>query len=347
MAKSVVGLEITSRRLLAVELKAPGSKRPSLQRLGMVELEHGAAEDSEVRDVTAVSNAINELWHKAKFSTKRVVLGMGNQRVLVRDYKTAQMPENQLRQALRYQVGELLPVPVNETLLDFYPIEPIPDTLPPQMRGLLVAALRENIELNVSTLANVGLKTVGVDLSPFAMVRALIPGGGLTGTRTVIAISSRTTFIAVVKDGVPQFVRIVPVGADHLTDEVISLTNASRTDADSVKQQLGVAPTQHPDQARIVEALIEAATSLFVTVRSTNQYYESNYPDSKIESVVILGAEGVIPGMKQFAERQLGLPVTLGNPLAGVRTDAVEKSLLFQSLTPELAIPVGLAMGGR
>src|SRR5213079_2027611 len=47
----------------------------------------------EVVDVDIVSEAIKHLWTSAKFSTKKVVLGVANQKVIVRQVDLPWMPE--------------------------------------------------------------------------------------------------------------------------------------------------------------------------------------------------------------------------------------------------------------
>src|SRR5690606_15456003 len=135
----------------------PTGRKPTLVRAAEVSLDEGQARDTEVIDVAAVSSALTRLWHEGKFRSKRVVLGVGNQRVLVREHTAPRMPIAQLRQALPFQVQDLLPVPVAETILDFYPIEPSPESPETEIRGLLVAALKDAIETNVAALTDAGL----------------------------------------------------------------------------------------------------------------------------------------------------------------------------------------------
>ena len=348
MSRNAIGLDISSRRLLAVELSdTGGSKPPTLVKAAAMPLPEGAARDSEVLDIAVVAAALKELWSTAKFSSRRVVLGVGNQRVLVRDHAVPELPANQLRQALRYQVAGLPPVPVGETILDFYPIEPVPESAPPQMRGLLVAALRDSVETDVATLADAGLKVVGVDLSPFAAVRALRLGDALEGTQTIVSIGPRTTHIVVVRDGVPQFVRIVPVGGENVTDAVLETASLSREDAEKLKNKIGLGYGEDERFAAMTRRMLEALNGIFAAIRSTNSYYLGNYSGAEISRLVLLGAETRLPGFTEALSEHAGLPAALGDPLAGLRVSSSMKPELLGQLEADLAIPVGLAMGGR
>lgn len=347
MAGTTVGLDISSRRLLAAEVSGAGTRKPTLVKAASVPLPEGAARDSEVIDIAAVSAALEALWAKAKFGSKRVVLGVGNQRVLVRDHVVPELPANQLRQALRYLVADLLPVPVGETILDFYPIEPVADSAPPQMRGLLVAALRERVETDVATLADAGLKVVGVDLSPFAAVRALALGDGLASTRTVVSIGPRTAHIVVVRDGVPQFVRIVPVGGENVTDAIVESRNMSREEAEELKHRVGVMHGGSEQFTGVTAAMIEALNGIFASIRSTHNYYRTNYSDAEISEIVLLGSETRMPGFAEALSESAGLPVVAGNPLTGLRIGGSLDADLLAPLEADLAVPVGLALGSR
>ena len=50
-----------------------------------------------------------QLWAQAKFESKDVVIGVGNQRVIVRELDLPWMPLAQLKESLPFQVSELLP----------------------------------------------------------------------------------------------------------------------------------------------------------------------------------------------------------------------------------------------
>ncbi len=83
MASKVVGLDIGTSGVRAAELSL-GKAAATLERFGQVALPPGAVRDGEVVDTDAVAAAIKQLWAQAKFSTKKVVVGVANQKVVVR-----------------------------------------------------------------------------------------------------------------------------------------------------------------------------------------------------------------------------------------------------------------------
>ena len=102
--------------------------------------------DGELVKANADENP--DLYWALRFKSKDVVLGVASRRILVREYTTPAMRPDLLREALPYQVQDLLPVPASQAVLDFFPLSQEGD----QVSGLLVAAVSESIEQIISTL---------------------------------------------------------------------------------------------------------------------------------------------------------------------------------------------------
>ena len=119
MAKGRIGLDIGSTAVRAVELV--GSPL-TVVRASQVALPPGAVESGEVRDPGAVSDALRKLWSEGGFKGRQVWLGVGNQRVVVREISLPYLPEKELRSSLGFQVQEFIPMPVDDAVLDYDPI---------------------------------------------------------------------------------------------------------------------------------------------------------------------------------------------------------------------------------
>jgi Tfp pilus assembly PilM family ATPase len=88
-----------------------------------VALPPGAVRDGEVVDVDVVAGAGEAAVGQAKFSTKKVVVGVANQKVVVRQVDLPWLPLKELRQGLAYQVQDYIPMPVEHAILDLHPLE--------------------------------------------------------------------------------------------------------------------------------------------------------------------------------------------------------------------------------
>ncbi|MBI4259526.1 MAG: pilus assembly protein PilM, partial [Actinobacteria bacterium] len=170
MSRSRIGLDIGATAVRAAEVTG-GADAPVLVRAAQVPVAPGAVENGEIRNPDAVAESVRELWRRGGFKTKQVVMGVGNQRVVVREVALPWLPEKELRDSLAYQVQEFIPIAVEDAVLDFDPLEEFEQEGRRMIRVLLVAAQRAMVNALVQTAETARLEPVGVDLLPFALVR--------------------------------------------------------------------------------------------------------------------------------------------------------------------------------
>ncbi len=350
MASSrVVGLDIGTSAVRATEVAfgsgGPAAGNGTLQRFGQVDLPPGAVRDGEVVEQAMVSHAIKQLWQQAGFSTKDVVLGVGNQRVIVREMELPWMPLAQLKASLPYQVQELLPVAGGDALLDFFPTGEHTGERGRTVRGMLVAAQRDTVAANVLAVEGAGLRPTMVDLNAFALVRALSRGAAGAGTVAFVDIGARVTNVVVAVRGVPALVRVIPQGGGHITDAVATALGVTAHEAEGIKRELGIAYGAAAGQEAAAEAIGATARQLVESIRNTFVYYAGNHPGAGIEGVLLTGGGAHLPGLGQFLSSSSRIPVALGDALQGLR---LAKTLDRSRLTGAeslVAMPVGLAHG--
>ncbi len=314
-SRSIVGLEIAERWVRGVELVRPGSRRPAVRAVGEVPLPAGVARDSEVLDTDAVTIALRQLWTQAEFKSKDVVLGIGNRRIIVREHVAPALPLSQIKQALRFQVQDLLPVPVDQAVLDFYPVEPGRTESGDQgVRGLLVSAVTTNIETLLSVVSGAHLRAVGVDLAPFGLARAAARVAQ-PGVRTLVAhIGETTSWFVVIEDGVSRFVRIVPGGLPAERQGVVAAAVSDESDLDElltpaaapagVKASAmspfpGAAPAGSDGSIPTTgSSASDDAVLDFVTVfMETRDFYLRAHPEKPIGQVLITGEGATHPAV--------------------------------------------------
>src|SRR5690606_26909463 len=165
-------------------------------------------------------------------------------RLFAREVTVPRAPLGQIRESLPFHVQDQLPVPVSDAFLDFYPIaEAPPSEAGPAVSGLLVAALKEMVNANVSAVADAGLRPIHVAGSPLALTRAPAPRRSARGRIVLVDIGATTTNIVVVHDGVPEFVRILTGGGDDLTRAISQRLDVPPAEAEQLQRRTGMHPT--------------------------------------------------------------------------------------------------------
>ncbi len=311
MTASIVGVDIGSESLRAVELIDVDSEKPTAVHFHEVPLAHGSVRRGEVVDVKVVATALKALWSAGKFGTKNVVLGMGGPRVLSRDFTVPKTSLALIREALPFTAQSVLPVPVKTALLDFYPISESVGETGPVVHGLLVAAVKEAVELNVAAVERAGLRPVRVDLIPFALARALAPIGRTLGLVAILSIGANTTNVVVTLNGVPQFLRIISAGGDNITRSIAERLSLGLVEAEQLKRSLGLTPPpglSERDEAA-AEIIRTTAGELFDEIRDTLNYYVVSHPGTALGEIIITGGgqhlSGLTEALSQITARRV------------------------------------------
>lgn len=344
----MIGLDIGTTRVRAAEVVVAGrgaSAQPTLVRFGEVALPPGAVRDGEVEDAGTVSAALRRLWSETKFASRDVNIGVGNQRVIVRELDLPWMPLPQLRASLPFQVQDLLPMDTDEALMDYFPTGEVDGPQGRLVHGMLVAATRDTVRANVMAVEGAGLRPQLVDLSSFALLRAIVRGDLVNRTVALVDVGARITQVLVASGGMPRFVRMLPSGGQNVTDAVASALGIAMPEAESVKREVGVGFVVRPDLGAAAEAINGVVRPLVEAVRNTFVYYQGNNPGAGIDVVVLTGGGAHLPGLGQYLSSASRLPVTLGDPFATVR---LAKSLNSEPILRQasmLAMPIGLALG--
>jgi type IV pilus assembly protein PilM len=148
-----VGLDIGSDAVRAAVVDT-GKATPVLRRFTEMPLPPGAVQAGDIVDQGAVTEAVSALWKRNHLPRKRVVVGIANQRVIVRQVDVPHLEEEELIEALPYQVQDAIPIPVEDAVLDYVPLEefgtPDGDLM---LSILVVAAQRETVPQACSTAA--------------------------------------------------------------------------------------------------------------------------------------------------------------------------------------------------
>jgi Tfp pilus assembly PilM family ATPase len=169
--RSVVGLDIEPGFVAAAEFSHNG--KPVLVRAATTSLGPGLFHEGEVVDVEALADRLRAFFRDNDLP-KKVRLGVASQKMAVRVMELPAIDDAQeLDAAIRFQAQEELPMPVEQAVLDHRLLERIEDGQGGRMRILVVAARRDSVEHLLAAARRAGLSPELVDLSAFAMIRAL------------------------------------------------------------------------------------------------------------------------------------------------------------------------------
>jgi len=256
----------------------------------------------------------------------------------VREMSVAHLPRKELRRSLPFQVQDMLPLPVDRSLLDFYPLaEPAADNT---VRGLLIASPKEPVVTAVRVVEQAGLRVTRVDLASFAILRAASYLDDQV--EAIVDIGAHVTSVVVHRDGDPLIVRNLPRGGAEITERIAARLGATLAEAESIKCRVGLQDDGGPDTAAVVR---EAIRPLLSEIGSSFAYLMSGERQNRVTRLALTGGGSLLPGLVDALRDQLGLEVVIANPMLRVRERHQKGHPAQGRLRSTATVSIGLTLG--
>ncbi len=354
-----VGVDIggTAVRAAALDTRRRGR---TLTRYATMPLPRGAVVAGEIVDEGAVGEAVAALFRQAKLPTRRVVVGTANQRLVVRRVDVPRMGEEELVEALPYQVQDSIPLAVEDALLDFVPLEPFVTPEGEPMLAILVVAIhRDAVGAILRALAAAHVEPAAIDLQPFALVRAAfgIEPAFERPREAIVDIGASVTQVVIGRGGVAEFVRLLPRGGDDFTEVLVKGAGLPWDHAEERKREVGVVPPRAEDddsgeEARDEEAVLRRlltreADGLVEEVKGSVSFHLSQGGEGGLTRLLVAGNGARLPHLANRLSAALGVPVRPVKVLEHIdlgRVGLGEQAML--DAQPVLPTAVGLALWG-
>jgi type IV pilus assembly protein PilM len=300
-----------------------------------VALAPGLVTDGEVAEPEALGAELKRLFAGAGLA-RRVRAGVASQRTLMR---TIDLPplddEDDVASAVRIHAPEHIAMPLDQALVDHRSLGRVETPEGPRTRVVVAATDREPVERLVAALRRAGLRVEGVDLSAFALIRALHdPSPAAEGPVLYAHVGAATT-LAIADAGVCRFTRVAPVGLHSMAAQLAERTGVDPEQARAALLAAGRAGApEHPELRSVLDAgLAELGDDL----RTSVEFFATQW-EALVREVVVTGPGLELPGLASALEARVGLPV---RP-AAVR---VAPGARLADLAPgRLAVAAGLAV---
>ena len=370
-----VGMDIDRGAIKAVQVSSGGGDY-TLQHVGYRRLPSGAVTDGEVTDQSLLASEIEEFWSTHGFKGKSVVLGLANQKVVVRLLDFPHMDPEDLKSAIGYEAQDHIPMPVEEAVLDHV-------VLGPREKGsdldriLLVAAQKDMVASFTSTLRAAGIRPVGVDVKALSLMRSTLPDSLFDeGATLLLDVGTEITNLVVSQGGSPTLTRSILGGSDQFAQAIAEVAGIEEEDAqkhlmnpklkigdyagDDPEPENRELETEEPEKDEDDEEPDDLDPALMFDIRRgledsvqvmaedaqrSVEYHYSQPGAREVSRVFVSGEGGLVEGLEDYLGELLGIPAQRGNPLqklAANRSNVSDEQL--RVMEPVLAIALGLAI---
>jgi type IV pilus assembly protein PilM len=315
--KNLVGMDIDPSGITVAQVTVDG-RVTTVQAAAHAPLDPGIMRDGEVVDPDGLADALRALFRDNKRLGKKVRIGVANQKIVVRPVEMPYLSDPKEREAaVRFQAQDHLPMPLDQAVLDFQPLEIIQNEDSRTQRLLLVAARRDMVQNVLTAVRGAGLRPEGIDLSAFAMIRALYRPEFADEHILYLAVGGLTN-LAVARGTTCSFTRASGGGVEAVATELAESCQLTLNHARAWLEHVGLLASVEDIEgdAEIVatarRVLVASARRIAAEVRNSLDYQLAQGGAGQVSRAILAGPASAIPGFDAALASELGFPVSVG-----------------------------------
>jgi type IV pilus assembly protein PilM len=352
----IIGLDIGSHSIKLVGLKMT-SKGPFLTCVGMKEI----PPDEDKEDVKTASDTLRSLVSEVGLKTKKVNLTVSGSGVQVKRISVPSLPKAELKEAVRWEMKNYLPFPVETAEIVFHVLNEYVDDNVKRLDLMVVACPKQLIDRTLSIAERAGLQPIHLDVAPFALWNTLLVWNQLKKEETValIDLGAEKTGIYLFKDGILQFCREVTPGGADITRAIMEGIGSEGDlelmyeRAEGMKQEMGI-PLE-PSRERTGDRSASLSKISFLVrpvmeklsaeIGRSLDYYRAQFNEERIDRLLLTGGGANLRNIVSYLAGELRLPIEHFNPLSDILFDPKRIGTQFlNQMGSCFAIVVGVAL---
>lgn len=342
-SKTLVGLDIGSSAVKAIELKSSGQGF-RVTALAIEPVPPDSIVDGAIIDGGAVADAVRRLFDSRKFAARDVVASLSGNSVIVKKITVPAMTEQELGDSIHWEAEQYIPFDIQDVNLDYEILTPAGPGGQGTMDVLLVAAKREKIGDYTSVIAQAGRTPVIVDVDAFALQNAYEVNYGFEPNAVVALLNAGASAININILNGPQsvFTRDVSMGGNAFTEAVQKELGLPYESAEQLKKGVKVDGADYEDVRPVLRAMTD---NVLLEIEKTFDFFKATAASDRIDRIALSGGGSRVEGFAEALAARFDTEVVAFDPFRQVQIDAaLLNGWSIDEIAPVTAVAVGLAL---
>jgi type IV pilus assembly protein PilM len=340
--KAVVGLDIGSSAVKAVELKASG-KGYKVVAFAIESVPPDSIVDGAIIDGAAVADAIRRVFENKAFKTKEVAASLSGNAVIVKKINLPVMTESELAESIYWEAEQYIPFDIQDVNLD-YQILSAGAQSEGTMDVLLVAAKKEKIADYTGVISQAGRVPVIVDVDAFALQNAYEVNYGLEADAVVVLLNAGASAINIniITGDQSVFTRDISMGGNSYTEAVQKELNLPFESAEQIKRGQPVDGVTFEEVQPILHAMTE---NVLLEIQKTFDFFKATASSDRIDRIVVSGGASRVDGFTTSLQERFNTAVEVFDPFKTISFEPAKLGITDpEGLSATAAVAVGLAL---
>ena len=342
-SRALVGLDIGSSAVKAVELKAVG-KGFHVAAFGTEPVPPDSIVDGAIIDASAVADAIRQVFEGNKaFTTKDVCASLSGNAVIVKKITLPVMTKAELDESIYWEAEQYIPFEIHDVNLDYQILD---RGTGPESSGtmdvLLVAVKKEKIGDYSGVIAMAGRTPVIVDVDAFALQNAyeVNYGLGLGEVVVLLNVGASAINVNILQGDQSVFTRDIPMGGNAYTEAIQKDLDLPFDVADALKRGVPVDGATFEEAQPVIRGVTE---SVLLEIQKTFDFFSAASSD-QFDRIVLSGGGSRVDGFREMLEERFGTPVEEFAPFRPVTWNVKAVDVDPIEVGASAAVAIGLAL---
>lgn len=373
-SKSVVGLDIGSSKVKAVQLRRNGNKL-EIEKVGVADVYPGGDRSAGTGSPFEMKTmAARQAIENGRINAKYAVSAVAGESIIVRYIQLPDMPEAELKNALRWEAEEYIPFAIDEVNIDSAILGP--SATPGKVDVLLVSARKDLINEHIGIIQAIGLTPLIVDVESFAFMNAFeaVYSPSQKDCFALLNIGAENTNINIYIGGTSRFSRDIGIAGNAMTQAVMNKTGAPFGRAEELKKTIGAPQPEadtNPEEGEsnlisTIRGTVERITGsdlgpdsadgaaakaiegvlqqLLGEVRRSIQFFENQAGGQTVQRVFLGGGSSRLRNLPQWISGELEVPAEIIDPLRNVNVSSGADRGTIDQNREQLTVGIGLAL---
>jgi len=343
-SKAVVGLDIGSSAVKAVELK-PAGKGFRVAAFASEPVPPDSIVDGAIIDGSAVADSIRRVFERKAFKSKEVAASLSGNAVIVKKISLPVMTESELSESIYWEAEQYIPFDIQDVNLDYQILDAGTGAdAKGTMDVLLVAAKKEKIADYTGVISQAGRTPIVVDVDAFALQNAYEANYGLDPHAVVVLLNAGASAINIniVSGEQSVFTRDISIGGNAYTEAVQKELNLPFESAEQLKKGHHLDGASFDDVKPVLHAVTE---NVLLEIQKTFDFFKATASSDRIDRIYLSGGASRVDGFTHALGERFGAPVEPFNPFNRIAFEPARLGVQDpDAIVPTAAVAVGLAL---
>lgn len=267
-----------------------------------------------------------------KITAERVIASLPESRVFTRVLELPSIAENDIKDAVKYEVEQSIPIPESDLYIDWQPIEVTDE----KTIVFLAAAPRAMVDSYLQLFDSLKIEPAALEISMASIARSMVSNKSAKEPVIILDIGGTTTNIAVF-DSTIRITTSHPTGGLTIKNKIMEACGMSEEAAFKV---ISEGLTSSTKATKILKTEIEAIISEIPSLIN----YHTNDNSPKITKILICGGLASMPGLTDLIGEKVGINAKIGNPWVNISIYPLKP--VPKKEAADYAAAIGLALRG-